>query len=278
MTDPIPKASRMRSVVREPTLHFALLAGALFAVNALVGARSRENVIEIDRGEIAARIAEIEARTGATLPDEERKQVEEAYIDERVLVREAQALGLEHDARIHDFLAQKMLHVLSADVIQPADDELEAYYDAHRARYVAEPTVTIDELVIGTAGALPAALRDQLDHGAAPEQLVASVPIRHGVLTRITRAELTRVFGDTTTALILGAAAGAWVGPHHTVRGQHWFRVTERTAPAPPDLEAIREQVRLDWVMEQEEARLERRVAELRQRYVVEFTGAGAKR
>jgi hypothetical protein len=278
MADRIPKASRMGSVLREPTLHFAVLAAALFAVNAVVGARGRENVIEIDRAEIAARIAEIEVKTGAALGEQARKQVEEAYIDERVLVREAQALGLQDDARIDDFLAQKMLHVLSADVIQPTDHELEAYYHAHRTRYEAEPTATIDELVVGTAGALPAELRDQLHDGTLPEQLVASVPLRHEVRTRMTRAELTRVFGDTTTALILGAATGVWVGPHHTVRGQHWFRVTERTASVPPDLEEIREQVRLDWVMEQEEARLKRRVAELRARYAIEFTGEGAKR
>jgi hypothetical protein len=278
MADRIPKALRMRSVLCEPTLHFAVLAAALFAVSAVVGARGRENVIQIDRAEIAARIAEIEATTGAPLGDHDRKQVEDSYIDERVLVREAQVLGLQDDARIDDFLAQKMLHVLSADVIQPTDVELEAYYHDHRTRYVAEPTVTIDELVVGTAGALPAALRDQLREGAVPEQLVESVPIRHGVLTQMSRAELTRVFGDTTTARILGAAPGVWVGPHHTVRGQHWFRVTERTASVPPDLEEIREQVRLDWVMEQEEARLKRRVAELRARYAIEFTGERATR
>jgi hypothetical protein len=275
MADHTSNAARFRALLREPTLHFALLAAALFGINALVGARSRDHIIEIDRAEILARIAQVETTVGTPLSEEERRQVEESYIDEQVLVREALALGLEDDARIHDFLAQKMLHVLSADVIQPTDAELAAYFEAQRARYATAAAVTVDELVIGTEETLPAALRDQLRDGAAPEQLDGSVPIRHAVLADMTRADVTRVFGDATATLVFDAEPGVWVGPHRTVRGQHWFRVTARTAAAPAEFDAIREQVRLDWVIDQEEARLERRVAELRGRYSIEFVGAG---
>ena len=131
--------------MREPTLHFALLAAVLFAVTAVVGSRAGD-VIEIDRDQIVLRIRQLEAARGAPLSQEERLVVEDAYINERVLVREAKALGLEEDARIDDVLVQKMMHVLSADVIQPSQSELEAYYADNRIRYVPEPSVTIDEV------------------------------------------------------------------------------------------------------------------------------------
>ncbi|MBI4541168.1 MAG: peptidyl-prolyl cis-trans isomerase [Gemmatimonadetes bacterium] len=275
MAEQTPAASSIGRVLREPTFHFVLLAAALFAISAVIGSRNR-NVIEIDRAQIVTRIAEIEALGGAPLSAEERQQVEEAYIDEQVLVREAQALGLEDDARIYDVLVQKMLHVLSADVIQPTDAELEAYYDANRMRYAPEPSVTVDEIVVATTDPLPVALRDQLRDGIAPEQLVSDLPISHNVLPQVTLFTLTRIFGETTADLVFGAQPGEWVGPHQTVRGQHWLRLTERIESVPPPLDVVREQVRLEWIGEQEAARLAQRVTELRGRYSIVFTGEGA--
>ncbi len=147
MTEQTPGVSKsiLSRIVREPTLHFALLAAVLFAVTAVVGSRAGD-VIEIDRDQIVLRIRQLEAARGAPLSQEERLVVEDAYINERVLVHEARALGLEEDARIDDVLVQKMMHVLSADVIQPSQSELEAYYADNRIRYVPEPSVKIDDV------------------------------------------------------------------------------------------------------------------------------------
>ena len=275
MTDQNSITIFMRSILREPTLHFVVLAAMLFAANAAVRARDRSHVIRIDRAKIAANVLRIEASIGAPLSPEERQRVEDAYIEQQVLVREARALGLDDDDQVHDILALKMLHVLSGDVIQPSNAELEAYYDANRGRYAPAAEVTVDELVVGTEAPLPAALRDQLRDGVAPGRLTSALPIRRDVLTKATLDDLTRIFGVEMATRAFAAQEGQWVGPHHTVRGQHWLRVTERTGSVAPTLEAVREQVRLDWVSDNEQARLEQRVSELRGTYVIEFTGEG---
>ena len=120
--------SAVKAVVREPLFHFLLLAAALFVVGSLF-TRS-DDVIEVSREEIEWRILQVEAGRETRLTDDERRLVEQQYIDERVLVREAQTMGLSADERIDDILVQKMLHVLSGDVIQPSAEELEAYYTA----------------------------------------------------------------------------------------------------------------------------------------------------
>jgi len=275
MADQNSTTSFIRGVLREPTLHFVLLAAILFAANAAVRAQNRGHVIQIDRRRIAATILQIEAGGGAPLSPEDRRRVEDAYSEQQILVREARALGLDDDYQVHDILAQKMLHVLSADVIQPTDAELEAYYEANRGRYVPEAAVTVDELVVGTEDRLPAALRDQLRDGLATEQLVSDLPIRRDVLTEVTLDNLTRIFGEEMAKRVFTAQEGHWVGPHHTVRGQHWFLVRERMESVPPTLDAVREQVRLDWISDHEQARLEQRVNELRRRYSIEFVGQG---
>ena len=264
-----------RGVLREPTLHFVVLAATLFAANATVRAQDRGHVIQIDRRNIAASIMQIEASIGAPLTPEEQQRVEDAYIEQQVLVREAKALGLDDDYQVHDLLAQKMLHVLSADVIRPTDAELAAYFEANGGRYTPKTAVTVDELVVGGQNPLPTALRDQLRNGVAPERLARDVPIRHDVLREVTLDNLTRLFGEEMATRVITALEGRWVGPHHSVRGQHWFRVTARTESVPPTLDAVREQVRLDWISEHEQIRLAQRVSELRSNYSIEFTGEG---
>lgn len=265
-----------RRILREPTFHFVLLAAVLFAASAALDSW-RGNVITIDRVQIAIQIAELEAIRGAPLSPEERQIVEDGYIDEQILVREALALGLERDRRIDDILVQKMLHVLSGDVIQPTDDELRGFYEANRAHYTPEPTLTAEEIVIATGSPATGQVLDQLQAGVSAQELADNAGVRTSMLRQVISNNLTRLFGEATAELIFNAGSDGWVGPHETVRGQHWFRVIERTAPELPPLDSVRERVRLDWVSEQENARLDQRVGELRERYTIVFEEAGAR-
>lgn len=277
MTNGLPKRddSVLRVLVREPTFHFALLAAALFLANAVLRPRGDETQIEIDLADVEARIELIEQNTGAPLTLEQRQQVQNDYVDEQILVREALALGLEDDPRIHDFLAQKMLHVLSADVIRATQAELEVFFGQNVARYTPEETVVVEEVVIATSDPLPPGLAGQLRNGRPSGQLDTDLQLRANVLSDVTVRDLVGIFGDETGRRVFAAAIGDWTGPHVTVRGQHWLRVTYRTESVPPPLESVREQVRLDWIVEQENVRLRERVAQLRDRYLIKFRGPG---
>jgi hypothetical protein len=259
--------STLRSILREPLLHFVALAAVLFGVSALFG--GGDNVIDITSDEIEWRVLQFEAQEGRGLSDEERLLVRERYIDERVLVREARAEGLEADDRIDDILVQKMLHVLSGEVIQPSDEEIQGFYAMNTDRYATEATVTVDEVVAQVGAPLPPVLLEGGEPGAAPEgSLIAS-----RVMPRLTLTDLAQIFGDEGAARVFQAEAGAWVDAYQSVRGQHWFRVRERVEATVPPLEVVRESVRLDWIAEQEDRRLLARVAELRQRYDIRIEG-----
>lgn len=274
-SEPRPSSGRLGRVLREPVVHFAALAVLLFAIDAFSDRQGSADVVEIDLAKVHARIMALEVATGTALSDEDRRRVREAYVDEQILVREALALGLEEDARIHDFLAQKMLHVLSADVIQPSDGELERFFDANRARYASPAVLSVDELVVNSSAETSAGLLQQLQAGIAPERLSISSPHRTRALTDISVDDLVALFDESTARRVFEAEVGSWVGPHETEHRKHWFRVTARTEEALPELDSMREQVRLDWVREQEDVRLEGRVRELRQQYEVVFTGEG---
>lgn len=260
--------SSFRSVLREPLVHFVLLAAALFGASALLG--PGDDVIEITRDQVEWRILQVEAQEGRRLTEEERMLVRERYIDEQVLVREAVAMGLEEDERIDDILVQKMLHVLSGDVIQPTADELETFYHMNVERYATEETVTVDEVVVPDESALPSALLEGGEPAEAPEgALVAS-----RVMPRMSLADLEQIFGPEAAEAVFRAERGAWVDAYQSVRGRHWFRVRERDEATVPPLEVVREAVRLDWIAEQEDRRLLARVAELRAKYDIRLEEA----
>lgn len=264
--------SLLHRALREPTLHFALLAALLFAAAAVATSVTRP-AVDIDTRLVELRVRQLERSKGAPLTEAERQQAKAAYIDEQILAAEARRLGLDDDERIRDILQQKLLHVLAGDVPQATDAELMTYFEQHRARYAGRPAVTVEDVVVAVPSG-PSARPVRLDDDDPDRAPVA----RRTVLTEVSEGELAWTFGDETAARVVHAATGRWVGPHASVDGDHWFRVIERreAAPAPP-LDEIRDQVRYDWMAQAEDVLLKARVAAIRDRYAVRAGSGGGR-
>lgn len=262
------KPSILSRALREPVLHFTVIAVVFFLLSEFVVSGGQE-VIEIDRQEVAWRIQQIENDTPLT--DEERSLAERAYIDEQILAREARIRGFDDDQRIRSILSQKMLHILSGGVIQPTEVELQSYYEDYKVRYVRPASVTVDEVVViaAVSGMSPLEFNSELD----VESIAQKEGFRHSVLREVTMDDLSFVFGRETATKVFEADLGVWIGPHRTTAGEHWFQITNRFAEVTPAFDAIIGQVRFDWVSEKEEALLQERILELRELYSVKFVG-----
>jgi hypothetical protein len=262
--------SFVRGALREPTLHFALLAAVVFLVGSAAKAWYRP-IVEIDRRSVDVRIRQLERGRGAPLSEAEHRMAEDAYVDEQILAREARVRGLDDDERIRAILHQKMLHILASDVPQPTDAELRAYFEENRTRYAGRPAVTVEEWIVRDRR--PSLREASFDAGS----ITPEGHNRGTLLRAVTEGELAWSFGEETAAMIFAAGKGTWLGPHESADGQHWFRVLDRIdrTDAPP-LDAIREQVRFDWMAQKEERLLGERTAELRRRYSVRLTGGGS--
>ena len=282
-----PRSPLARRLLREPVVHFAALALALFALAGL-GDALRPETVDVDPLEIEGRIRQLERGRGAALTDAERALAERAYVDEQILAREARARGLDDDPRIRSILSQKMLQVLSMGLEHPSEAELRAYYADNEARYARPPSVTVEQLLRAREpdGSPPppgearaAGAPGEAEAGGAPEEARAGGPPERTLLRGVTLAELSLAFGAATAERVVGAERGAWVGPHRTDRGELWFRIVERLeAGPPPPIETVLGQVRFDWMSEREEAYLQGRIAELRRRYRVRLVGREGER
>lgn len=272
-TPPMPASrSLLHTALREPTLHFFAIAACLFALYAF-GQRNQENLLQIDQSDIDARIFLQEMSSGQELNEEQRQFVTARYIEDRILVEEALAMDLDDDARIHDILAQKMRHILSGEIIQPSPAELQAYFAAHAERYRTLATVNTDELVFDSREPLPAAVLARLQAGAAADELLALSPGSVAPLPNVNPVDLANIFSPDFADRVFAAALDTWLGPFPSNRGQHWLRVRERHDAGIPALETIADRVRLDWIADEEESRLQAEVDKLWERYTIVING-----
>jgi hypothetical protein len=260
-----------QGLLKEPTLHFLLIALLAFAAYGLLNA-GNDKVLEIDPQELEARLFMQELASGQALSPEQRQLLTAAYIEEQLLVQEALAMNLDNDARIHDILAQKMRHVLSAQVIQPDEQTLLDFYEENIERYRRPATLQLDELVLNTREAVSPELQQLLDAGAEPDSILALEAGDVAPLDGVSQVDLANIFSADFAEQLFAADSGQWQGPFVSNRGQHWLRIRQRQPAHTPAGRSILEQLRLDWIAREEEVLLAREIAELMQQYDIVYS------
>ena len=123
----------LRSVVREPLLHFMLVAAGLFIANAVLQGDVRD-VVVVNQTTINYLVSTQEELLQRPLTVDEQQALVDNHIEEEILVREARKLGFEENTRIRKLLVQNMRFFLVESMPEPTEELLRAHFDAHRAR------------------------------------------------------------------------------------------------------------------------------------------------
>ena len=185
----------MRTVLREPLVHFLALGAVLFGIGLLRGdtVEPTANRIAITSG-VVERLLEGFRLTWRRPPTEaEFRGLVVEHLTEEVLYREALAMGLDRDDQIIRRRLRQKLEFLTADVMEsfePTDDELQAYLDADRDRYRQEAVLGFTQVYLraepdaerpaaGPARAATAPRASARVAGAAGSRV--GVPTRSGV-------------------------------------------------------------------------------------------------
>ena len=89
-------------------------------------------------------------------------------------------------------------------------------------------------------------------------------------------SDLLRDYGPDFTRIALTAPAGRWAGPVRSAYGWHLVRVEARQKGGPANFEAVREQVRNDYLDAARDSANAAFMERLRARYVIEVAEAPA--
>jgi len=286
----------LRPLLREPLVHFFAAGGALFLAYLLVNgndAAPDASTIVVDRRSL---LAFMQYRANAfepgvfataldTMSDAEREALIDAYVDDEIMFREAEALGLgDSDYVIRQRMIQKadfLLGDVAAASIDMDDAALRTYFEQNKDAYAIAPAVTFTHVFFdadrrGAEGARAAATEaaHALTAAGARFEDATGKGDRFPFLTNYVERTPDYVashFGSGFAAALLALtpSPAAWQGPIRSAYGEHIVLLTAHTAARHPDFESVRGAVERDYIDAQSRDERARMLDGLRSRYRV---------
>lgn len=271
----------MKTLLREPLVHFLALGALLFAFFEWRGGSGPgSNRIAVTPG-LVEHLAAGFARTWQRPPtEEELKGLIDDHVKEEIATREAMAAGLDRDDTIvRRRLRQKLEFLVedAADQAPPSEADLRAWLDRHPDAFRTAATVALRQVYVNTsrrgsaAGAEAARLLARLrsDGADAPIGTIGDASLLPQEIPLGPETEVARVFGDAFARSVGAIEPGEWTGPVESAYGLHLVLVRERLAAAPPDLAEVRRLVERELTAERRKAQLQALYDRLLVKYTV---------
>ena len=277
----MPFKQALHTALREPLVHFLLLGALIFGVDALTGesAEHTETRLDITAADLE-RIRALHAlQWGAPPADSALPALLDDYIRQEILFREGVSLGFDQgDPVVRNRVVQKMEFLLQAPELltEPAEDQLAAYFAAHKDRYRAPPQVSFTHIYFSPS---QRGSRAETDAKATLAKLASThetaisergdpfiIPIDPSPRTQ---EEIERDFGADFAAALAEAPEGAWSGPLRSALGLHLVRVLAHVPAREPELADVRDQVRADHLAQQQRDAADAGFARIKARYQV---------
>lgn len=276
----------MRTLLRDPLLHFVLLGAGLFVLYRLVAGEDigpREIVVTARTVES---LADNWQRTWQRPPTQaELDRLVDDYVREEVLYREALAMGLDRDDTIVRRRLRQKVEFVTEDLAaqtEPTDAQLQQYLDKHPNAFRRPARVTFEHIYFSRDRR---GQRVESDAAAVLAQVqntaIASRTEKLGDPTtlapaydRIAVDELDRLFGDGFAAQLLDLPQGRWAGPAESGYGLHLVRVMTVSPGTLPQLGEIKEQVAREFLAERRKELGDEFYRKLREEYSVKVEAA----
>ena len=268
--------------LREPLLHFLLIGAALFIFYTLQNddVLADSNRIVISEAQIDHLAALWKKRWLRTPTRKELDGIIEQKIREEVLYREALAMGLDNnDSVIRRRLAQKVQFLFSdlAMQVEPTDDQLVDYLKDKTDKFKLPGSIRFKQVYFNTdkRGAQSQSDAEQLLTRLTHSSLSMDITQAGDTFMfgqqhdEISETEVARLFGKDFTSTLFALPVAKWQGPVVSAYGLHLVYIEKIMPSVLPDLAAVRDKVRKQWLAEQRRAQDESFYLNLRQQYNV---------
>jgi parvulin-like peptidyl-prolyl isomerase len=273
----------VRRWLREPLLHFLLAGAALYVVASWISPAPDVRVVVDDDALLATlrqrsvAIDEASLREAlAVMPPEERARLVHDTAAQEALYREGRALGLDTvDGVVRLRTIQQMRLLLAEEAtrgMSVSDDEVRAFYDAHREAYAQPATVGFSHLFFADpdgerrARAALVALRE----GRTTPAVLGDRFLYQLNYPQIAADDLTGQFGAAFMQALLRLEPGAgWQGVLRSEHGWHLVLLHDNVPAHVPPLATVAARIR-EAALEDKRARAtDQAVDRLLDRYTV---------
>jgi len=273
----------VKQIFREPLLQFLLIGAVLFGLYRLPFSDSvspSNNRIIIGAGEIEQLRAMFMKQRQRPPTEEELRGLIDAQVHEEVLYREALVMGLDRDDTIvKRRLAQKLEFLTEdlSDAGSPTDTQLAAYFAEHGERYQTPSSLSFVHIYFSTAKRGQRAEQDARNglarlragvSASAAEKMGDMFLLDYDYI-QVMPEDIEKVFGQSFAEELVKLPAREWHGPIVSGYGLHLVKVSERLTSRASAMDAVREQVKRDWLEAQRRQIKESTFKKLRERYEV---------
>ena len=271
----------MKRLIREPLVHFVLIAVAIFAAYGWLSDRKTndEQTIRVTSSDIDRMAALFTTEAGGLPSEQDMRAMILDHIEQQALAREARRLGLaEGDTVVERRLAQKMSFMITdmEAVTSPAPGELEEWFAQNQELFVEPDRISFQHVFFARAD------DPRLDETAQalvndPEtwRSLGDPFMLQRTYSELPPREIGRLFGSAFANEVSqpNTELGAWSAPAASALGVHLVRVTARREGGLPELEIIRDRVHTRWQEEKGRVQAREAVAAIVDRYTVEIEG-----
>jgi len=249
-------------------VQFLIIGACIYGAFALFGTPEedfRDTRVHVDSARINAFISEWESRWNRPPTRDEINGLIESYIKEDVLYRQAVAMGLNEDDPITRRRMAQKLEFLTSDLammVQPAEGELEKYFNENSEQYRAPDRMTFSQVFFDpdTRGnqTLEDAEKALATLKAAGTPTEESMQVGDGFMLQrdfvsVTRMEAARQMGSGFVDAVMQLEPGAWHGPVLSGYGVHLVYLYSLEKSPPAVFEDVKALVLENWQMETRE-------------------------
>lgn len=250
---------RMKSLFREPLVHFLIIGAGLFLAFGLTREPGVDNQkrIEVSPGQVEQLTAQFKRARQRTPSKKEIAALVESYVHDEIYYREALAMGLDrNDPQVRLRMRMKLEFLLEDLTADEAPDEkvLSAYLQEHADKFLVEPQVSFQQVYLNPDkhqdfDAEAKKILADLNKGAAPESVGDRTLLQYEYRLAM-KTDITRSFGEEFAADVVQQTPGDWTGPLYSRFGVHLVKVSERVEGRLPELSEVRDQVERDYSAE----------------------------
>ncbi|MDP5030688.1 peptidylprolyl isomerase [Paraglaciecola sp.] len=206
----------------------------------------KEPVVELSPDNRAIFVEQYESLVGRKATPEDIAKIENDFIEEEVLFREALAKDFHLiDPAVRTQLIEQMRYQLTEDFQEPQEAQLVQYYLENIKRYYHEATVSFQHVYFanepGEANTLLAALNSG--------QEVAGDEFWQGRdMPNYGESMIRGLFGKPFLDNLTSSEQDTWFGPTESLFGWHFYQVSKREPAMPMSFDQARQQVGNDYI------------------------------
>ncbi|MFT2092876.1 peptidyl-prolyl cis-trans isomerase [Paraglaciecola sp. 2405UD69-4] len=231
-----------KKIIRMPLVIFVLVGAAVFALEAYLSG-SAQVPVELNATNRAMFTEQLEMLTGTKATKEDVAKIEQDYIREEILFREALEAGLHlNSGEVRELLIEAMQYQLTGALSEPTETELVQYYLENIQNYQIEAAYSFQHVFFEEQP--QAQLLEKIQGG---EEILGDEFWRGRLLPDYGISMIRGMFGQAFLAEIEKADMNTWIGPIKSMLGWHFITVLDYQEVRPLTFEQSRMQVSNDY-------------------------------